>query len=109
MDWHFQGFHNWPESGGTLTILQGLYVLRASLTSSLPRETCERCVCWRVYGTCKQVQVDDLEGDALDRASSEGYSDIPKSECMSAFNCCPILFFDFIGIALPTLAAELSD
>lgn len=87
MKYDFRGFHNWPARSGELTGQQAADVLRASLTLNLPRETCEGCVCWREHSTCLQVQVEHMEykhGEAW-------------------HNCCPVLFFDFIGIPLPEL------
>jgi hypothetical protein len=102
MKYSFNGFHNWPKADGEMDMLQSFDVFRASLSQTIPRDVCESCVCWREYGTCVQVQVENWEADAqTDRG--EGYEGIPKSHCLTWCNCCPILFFDFIGIKLPEL------
>jgi hypothetical protein len=105
MKWDFLGFHNWPACSGSLDLLQGFDVFRASLSQTLPREVCESCACWRLSSTCRLVQVDDWESDAADR-SGDNYKDFPKSECLSKQNCCPVLFFDFIGRTLPPLVVN---
>lgn len=71
-------------------MLQYFDVFRASESRTLPRETCEGCVCWRELGTCRQVQVMNLHFTAVN--GSETWT-----------NCCPILFFDFIKVVLPKL------
>jgi hypothetical protein len=98
--YNFLGFYNWPPVNGQLTMLQGFDVFRASESSRLPRSMCESCVCWRMAGTCAQVQVEDFEADRQAR-SNGGYEDV--SGCIVDANCCPILFFDFIGRPLPKL------
>lgn len=95
MTWDFIGFQNCPAVHGELDLMQGFDVFRASLSYTLPRDMCEDCVCWREYDTCKQVQVDDFESTKL---SIEWNPD-----CTVQKNCCPILFFDFIGVKLPEL------
>ena len=85
---------------GDLDMLQSFDVFRASDSALLPRDICEGCVCWRVFSTCRLVQVEDWEADRLTRDGGgyEGYT-----ECILWRNCCPILFFDFIGVKLPVL------
>ena len=108
MNWNFLGFHNWPAMNGTLTMLQGFDVFRASESSQLPRDICEQCVCWRVWGTCRQVQVDDYD---MDRRMRESYTPEElkelRNKCLCERNCCPILFFDFICIKLPVLETDM--
>lgn len=101
MKYNFLGYREWPPRSGELTDLQSADVFRASQSSLLSRETCEGCVCWREFGTCTQVQVEDLEKDKLIKAGG-GYENVP--ECVVFRNCCPVLFFDFIGITLSTLS-----
>lgn len=101
MKWNFLGFQNWPAANGELDLMQGFDVFRASLSSTLPRDTCEACVCWREYGTCNQVQVMDCEDTAR---SIESYGNL---NCAVWKNCCPILFFDFVGVKLPKLMEEV--
>lgn len=104
MHWNFLGFHNWPAAHGVLTLEQSFDVFRASASAQLPRSVCEGCICWRLIGSCRQVQVDDHEED---RTHRETYAaDKLPSGCLCFINCCPILFFDFIGIALPSLNPE---
>lgn len=100
MKYDFTGFHNWPAASGQLDLLQAFDVFRACETRILPREVCEGCACWRLHGTCTQVQVEDWELDARMRSGGEykGYTD-----CIVWRNCCPILFFDFIRLSLPEL------
>jgi hypothetical protein len=102
MKYNFGGFKNWQPASGELDMLQGFDVFRASESQHIPRDVCEGCVCWRVWGTCVQVQVEDWEADA-ESERGEGYEGIPKSHCLTWRNCCPILFFDFIGKKLPEL------
>lgn len=102
MKWDFLGFREWKAGSGVLTIEQGLYVLAASFEQQLPREICEGCVCWREFGTCRLVQVSDYEGDRRDAEQSDA-NEIERCRENNWFNCCPILFFDFIGIPLPEL------
>jgi hypothetical protein len=109
MKYNFGGFKNWKPASGELDMLQGFDVFRASESQHIPRDVCEGCVCWRVWGTCVQVQVEDLEEDARIKQDEEGYEDIPKSECLVFRNCCPILFFDFIGKKLPELVTTESE
>jgi hypothetical protein len=102
MKWNFTGFHNWEKGSGTLELLKAFDVFRAAETERLPRDVCEGCVCWREFGTCVQVQVEDWEEDAACRKNEEGYEDF-GGHCICTRNCCPILFFDFIGVKLPVL------
>lgn len=92
MKYNFNGFHNWPAQSGEVPLDKALFVFEASDSEILPRDICEDCVCWRVYDTCLQVQVSDYEED---RESNT------VDHCFR--NCCPILFFDFIGYKLPVL------
>lgn len=101
MKWYFNGFENWTPARGALTMMQGFDVFRASESSALPRDMCKGCVCWREFGTCTQVQVNDYEADAQMRRQHKG-SELPTG-CMVERNCCPILFFSFIGHPLPIL------
>jgi hypothetical protein len=103
MKYNFLGFQNWQPMSGTLDMLQGFEVFRASLSASIPRDMCEHCICWRLFGTCTQVQVEDYEGDALARGNG-GYEGM--NDCVVFKNCCPVLFFDFIGVKLPILKDE---
>lgn len=100
MRYNFLGFYNWPAMSGQLDMFQSFDVFLASDSQLLPRDLCEGCVCWREYSTCRQVQVEDWEDDAVMRGGGgyKGYKD-----CIAWRNCCPILFFDFIGIKLPEL------
>jgi len=109
MKYNFLGFHNWPARSGQLDMLQAFDVFRASESSQLPRDVCAGCVCWREHGTCVQVQVDDWEEDALLRSGwdADAYKGI--TDCLVCRNCCPILFFDFIGVKLPELEAAETD
>lgn len=107
MKYAFTGFNNWPPSCGELTLEQGFDVFRASDVGTLPRDMCESCICWREHGTCHLVQVEDYESDREEKAKiAHLYDGI--TECVCYRNCCPILFFDFLGIKLPKLekAAE---
>lgn len=103
MKYEFNGFKNWKPRSGDLDLFQSVDVLRASLSSSLPRSMCEGCVCWREHGTCCQVQVEAWDLDAQHRQGwdADGYEGI--EDCLVCHNCCPILFFDFIGVKLPEL------
>lgn len=110
MKYNFTGFQNWKPRSDDLDLFQSANVLRASLSSSLPRSMCEGCVCWRLYATCHKVQVEDWAGDAEMRdGDPEGYKRIESDSCVSWHNCCPILFFDFIGIKLPELQTPKQD
>lgn len=106
MKWNFAGFENWPPGSGTLDLLHGFDVFRACESSNLPRDVCEGCVCWREFGTCAQVQVNDFEADARNRKQHAKFwgGTLPDG-CLVDRNCCPILFFDFIGRPLPVLDA----
>lgn len=106
MKYNFNGFHEWPAMSGQLDLLKSFDVFRASESQNLPRDVCEGCVCWREFGTCVQVHVDDWELDAQQRQAwdGEGYKGI--NDCLVARNCCPILFFDFIGVKLPELKGD---
>lgn len=78
-------------------MIQYFDVFRASESGGIPRETCEGCVCWRELGTCRQVQVLNLKTSSVH--GTEAWA-----------NCCPVLFFDFIGIKLPELeTAQLNE
>jgi hypothetical protein len=103
MKYNFGGFKNWAPASGELDMLQGFDVFRASESKHIPRDVCEGCVCWRVWGRCVQVQVEDYELDEIMKSDErlEGYD--LKAECRTFKNCCPILFFDFIGKKLPEL------
>ena len=101
MKWNFLGFQNWPPASGVLNLMEGFDVFRACESHNLPRDMCEGCVCWREFGTCVQVQVNDFEADAEMRHQNAGYDVIPG--CLVDRNCCPILFFDFIKCKLPAL------
>lgn len=90
MTWNFIEFEQWASASGCLSLLQAFDVFRASESAQLPRDICNDCICWRVFGTCRQVQVLNLQ-------KTNKYS----GECYT--NCCPILFFDFIGVKLPEL------
>ena len=104
MKWNFLGFENWPAASGVLDMMQAFDVFRASLSTNLPRSMCEGCVCWRVFGTCCQVQVEDHEED---KAHRESYAHVAMpTGCLAFANCCPILFFDFIGQPLPELVSD---
>ena len=107
MKWNFLGFENWPPASGSLDILQGLDVFRATCSENIPRSMCEGCVCWREFGTCAQVQVNDFENDARMRRQHAAFrgGTLPDG-CLIDRNCCPILFFDFIGRPLPVLDVE---
>lgn len=100
MRYNFLGFKNWPAMSGQIDLLKSFDVFLASDTQLLPRDLCEGCVCWREFSTCCQVQVEDWEEDAELRQSGdyEGFNC-----CIVWRNCCPILFFDFIGVKLPEL------
>jgi hypothetical protein len=98
--WSFNGFREWPAGEGQLGLLEGFDVFAASDVAALGREFCEQCVCWRVFGTCVTVQVEDWEEDALTKQGG-GYEGV--SFCTVYRNCCPVLFFDFIGVKLPVL------
>lgn len=100
MHWNFQGFNNWPAASGELSIREGFDVFRASDLECIPRDVCESCVCWREFGTCHMVQVEDWELDRKNKAGC-GYEGIYF--CTVHRNCCPILFFDFIGVKLTEL------
>lgn len=102
MKYNFLGFQNWPPMRGELDMLQAFDVFRASESKDLPRDMCEGCVCWREFGTCTQVQVEDWQKDALMRSGGR-YEDYPAGNCIVSRNCCPVLFFDFIGVKLPEL------
>lgn len=104
MKWKFNGMGNWPEMEGRLDMLQGFDVFRASDSSKLPRDVCEGCVVWRENGCCAQVQVDDWIEDAQHKRVG-GYEGM-EADCLVSRNCCPILFFDFIGATLPRLEFE---
>ena len=107
MKWNFNGFAEWEAASGTLSLLQGFDVFRACETSNLPRSMCDGCVCWREFGTCVQVQVNDFEADAEMRESHAAFYGVTlPSGCLIDRNCCPILFFDFIGRPLPVLNTE---
>lgn len=109
MNWNFLGMENWPARRGTMDLLQSFDVFRATESAALPRATCEGCIVWRDRGCCAQVQVEDWEEDARCRESDpEGYKDI-GADCLTFRNCCPILFFDYIGIPLPVLKMDLDD
>ena len=103
MKYNFLGFKNWAPASGSLDMFQSFDVFRASESAKLPRSICEECICWRDFGTCVQVQVDDWEADQQQREGG-GYEDM--SDCLVSRNCCPILFFDFIGVKLPVLQGE---
>lgn len=106
MKWNFLGMQNWAAASGVLNLLQGFDVFRAAESSRLPRAVCEGCVCWREFGTCVQVQVNDLERDAIVRKQHGDFWGGPlPNGCLVDRNCCPILFFDFIGRPMPVLAA----
>ena len=98
-DWYFGGFCNWRPRWGVIPRARLKNALKASVSlwsnghENIPRETCEDCVCWRETATCVQVQLN---------------SPPPPKSCRAplAHNCCPILFFDHIGITLPRLNAS---
>ena len=104
MKWNFLGFHNWPAAHGRLDEAKSATVFRAADSATLPRDMCEGCVCWREASTCRQVQVEDWEADAQTRGGG-GYETYP--DCIVWRNCCPILFFDHIGVPLPKLDVEV--
>lgn len=112
MKWNFNGFENWPASHGVLDLIHGFDVFRACESRNLPRDVCEGCVCWREFGSCTQVQVNDFEDDAIMRESHiaqfPGAEPLPV-DCLVDRNCCPILFFDFIGRPLPVLDTEANN
>ena len=97
-EWYFGGFCNWQPRWGVIPRARFKNVLKASVSywsngrENIPRETCENCVCWREMSTCVQVQI----GSPPPKKSNRGGF---------AHNCCPILFFDLIGITLPRLNA----
>lgn len=102
MKYNFGGFKNWKPASGEIDMLQGFDVFRASESRNIPRDVCEGCVCWRVWGKCVQVQVEDYEADSQMKQNEYGYEEF-KGQCLVYRNCCPILFFDFIGKKLPEL------
>lgn len=92
--WQFDGFYNWPAGEGWIDLVQYMNLQRATFYGSekydfLTENFCRDCICWREAGTCRRVLVQYItyRGDAW--------------HC-----CCPILFFDFIGIKLPELVVS---
>lgn len=102
MKYDFTGFNNWPPASGELTLEQGFDVFRAADVETLPRDMCESCICWREHETCALVQVEDYESDREIKAETPRLYD-GITECVCYRNCCPILFFDFLGVKLPKL------
>ncbi len=98
MKWVFYGYKNWGACEGYLDIMQSFDVFRAAVSKNLPRDICEMCPCWVNYSYCTQVMVDDWESTR----QQTGW-DKDKDGCHVWQLCCPILFFDFIGVELPVL------
>ena len=101
MKYVFNGLGNWHAIHGELTLEQGFDVFRASAATAIPRDVCESCVCWREFGTCSLVQVEDFEADRVEKANPLDV--YPDADCVAFRNCCPVMFFDFVGIKLPEL------
>ena len=101
MKYRFNGLGNWQPTTGELTMTKGFDVFRASASTAIPRDVCESCVCWREYGTCSLVQVEDFVADRIEKANQLNV--YPDADCVAWRNCCPVMFFDFVGIKLPEL------